>query len=209
MVTIWLTFALAAASGDFTAPGRAAFEKASGLFKRGEYEKALPLFELANRLSNGRPSATFGLAQCERALGDLESAVLHFEEILRVAPADQAADRARVALEEIRHEHPEFEKTVIHPPQDASPPKPDPVGPIAPPPPPPTVSPPIDPDVSPDLTGTSGSSDEPPDEGTFWTHPATWIVAGAVAIAGGVTAGWLLTRDNDPNGGSSGVVLNP
>ena len=212
MVTLWLALALYTQPSEALPPGRAAFEKASRLFKTGAYSEALPLFQSAYRLSNRRPSTIFGLAQCHRALGHIGEAIFHFEEFIRVVTNDQAAP-ARRALESIRRAHPEPARRRIKPPSD--PPTPAALdqrtGPVS------GVDLGAVPDPPPGLPAAEGTdpiltitSETPPDEaGSFWTHPATWITAGAVIIAGAATAGWLLTRERELDGGTSGFVFEP
>ena len=202
MNTLWLALVLTLGADDRATPGKAAFEEASRLFHEGAYEEALPYFKTAYLLSEQRPSTVFGLAQCERALGQLEAAAFHLEEFIRLAPK-QEAERAREILSTIREQWsaassetqpPEPPRAVIHPLQ--SPPLPDPV-----------LEPSIDKNFPEDPSLTPPP---PPTEGkSFWTHPATWIVAGAIAIAGGVTAGLLLSQNADLQGGTSGVVFKP
>lgn len=196
MVTVWLAALLNAAPGNAASPGRAAFEKASRLFKEGAYEEALPYFRMAYRLSERRPSTIYGLAQCERSLGRLEDAAAHLEEFIRVAPEDQV-DQARRVLAAVRRELPPGASAAG---SEVS---------GGPPPPPPGISVSSPPPPSEPAPTTAAEVLEKEEEGGFWTHPAPWIVVGAVAIAGAVTAGWLLTRDNDLQGGSSGVVFEP
>ena len=73
MVSVLLLTSLLAVAAP-PAPGRVEYQKATKLYAQERYEEALPWFERAYERSGHRPSTTFGLAQCERAVGRLDAA---------------------------------------------------------------------------------------------------------------------------------------
>lgn len=191
MVTVWLTLALTLSSAN---PGRLEFQRAAKLYAKGRYEAALPWFEKAYEQSGHRPATIFGLARCERMLGDFDAAEDHLEEFLAVAPLKDQL-RGRRLLAEVRAEKAKLE------------PKPPAVVPAPPPraPPPLTTAPAPPPWVAPSPAPAPES-----DEGSILSEPLFWIVSGAVIAAGAVTAGVLATQStSDPYGGNSGEVFRP
>ena len=80
------------------AAAKSAYLAAQKLFKAEEFKLALPLFEKAYRLSNKKPSSIMGLAQCERMLKMYDSAIMHFNEYLAVAPSKERKKRIQETL---------------------------------------------------------------------------------------------------------------
>ncbi len=218
MVSLLFAALVVAAPADLSA--RAAFEQGTFLFKADRVEEALPYFEAAYEKSGHRASAIFALAQCERSLKLYDRAIEHLEEFIQVAPVKQAA-RARRTLKEVRQERdrapPAGPSAATGDPKSSvrrmfgntkrrsTETKADPRrfnGPL------PRV----------ERGVTTGSDNvvvadprEEEDDDSFLTSPVTWVVAGAVvaAIAGGVTAGVLLSKDPEPYAGTSGVLFSP
>ena len=87
-----------ASTGVFAANGREEFEKGSRYFKAEEYEAALPYFRKAYEMSGHRPAAVFALAQCERSLKMYGPAIQHFREYLESKPANAADVEETIAL---------------------------------------------------------------------------------------------------------------
>ncbi|MBI4818925.1 MAG: tetratricopeptide repeat protein [Deltaproteobacteria bacterium] len=62
------------------------FEVGLTFFDAEEFQSAHPHLLRAYELSKGRPSVTFTLAQCERALGMFDEALAHYREYLAAKP---------------------------------------------------------------------------------------------------------------------------
>ncbi len=77
------------------APGKIEYEQAQALYLAERYGEALPLYEQAYLLSDRRPSTTFALAQCHRAMGQDEQALRYYEEYRASGLSDE--EDARVA----------------------------------------------------------------------------------------------------------------
>ncbi len=191
MVTVWLALALTLSSAN---PGRLEFQRAAKLYAKGRYEAALPWFEKAYEQSGHRPATIFGLARCERMLGDFDSAEGHLEEFLAVAPLKDQL-RGRKLLAEVRAEQ---AKLKPKPPTIVRPPAPSPPPPLATAPaPPPWVAP-------------KPAPAPKQESGSVFTEPLFWIISGAVVAAGAVTAGVLASQSgSEPYGGTSGEVFRP
>ncbi len=86
-----------ARAGD-GAEAKAAFDTASNFFALEEFSAALPYFRKAYDLSEHRPAATFGLAQCLRSLKMYGEAIEKFEEYLRSDPPDKVEVTKTVKL---------------------------------------------------------------------------------------------------------------
>jgi hypothetical protein len=161
------------------ADGRTEFESATRRFKAEDYRGALEDFEASYRLSHHRPSSTRGLAQCERALGLFERAIVHFEEYLESGPSDASAIRETIKLLEA-----ERAKARSEPATAEAPPSPPPTVVAAPPPPAPETA----------------LVDSP----FFWL-----LASGVVLLGGGLATAFVLSRPGDPSGGTTGVILRP
>jgi tetratricopeptide (TPR) repeat protein len=185
---IVLSAMLTAASSD---AGKKEFERAMTYFDAGEYEAALPLFQKAYENSGHRPSTIRALAQCERALKMYDPAITHFREYLATDPQEAVAIVETVRLlEELRS----IERTnkAKEPPPEKLPevreaPAPEP-----------------EPAADPKLTvETTAPVTEEEDSSWIW-----WVAVGAAGvIAGGIGLGLALSGEEDPYGGTRGVVL--
>ena len=211
IVTLMSVVALAKAApaASKQAQARRTFRKAQKLFKQERYKAALPLYEKAYELSNKRPSAAFGLAQCERVLKMYDASIQHFLEYLAAEPGAANAEQVRQTIALLEAER---VKQAEPPPPPEVPPS---LGPeassseivIAP-----SVEPPVSevppmPVVSSSAIGEASSEVE--DSGSFFTSPVFWIVAGvAVAAGGAVALGFALSGEADPYGGNTNVLLS-
>lgn len=190
----------AAWAKDDAAEAKAEFETATRYFEAEEYEVALTHFQKAYQLSNKRPAAIFGLAQCLRILKRYEESIRYFEEYVATDPED--ADRAKetiVMLREAKRNRDEANQKEAA----KAAPKPAPPEPTAAaaPPPPPSAPKPTD--------QATLVAPPPEDDGSIIESPWFWIVTGAVVIGGGVALGVALGSGGSPYGGNSGVVLEP
>ncbi len=86
IVTLLLVLA-PATQGD---AAKEAFESASAHFEAQRFAEAREQFVSAVELSGRRPAAVFGLAQCERALGHYDDAIVLFREYLASNPPNIA-----------------------------------------------------------------------------------------------------------------------
>jgi tetratricopeptide (TPR) repeat protein len=206
-----LAIATPAEAADHAA-ARRHYEEASSLFDAKRFADALPHFEAAYELSGRRPSTVFALAQCLRALGELDRAVERFEEYLASNPfnAEEVRDTLR-ALERERAARPRA--PVTPPPPEAEPI----VEPPVPPAPTPEAAPPglprgvpTPPTIEPSLAAPpTAHADATPEPG-WWQSGWLWIAIGAAAVAGGVAvAAAAAGGDAEAYGGSTGVVLRP
>ena len=169
------------------ARAKAAYTRASRLFKAKRFRRALPLFQDAYVYSNHRPSTVLGLAQCERQLRLYDDALEHYREYLEVepnpAPAEEAYVRKSIEfLEAIIAARAEVRAVPALP----VPPAPDPI--IV------------------EYTRTTTVTVKPPFYESYWF----WTVVGLVVVGAGVTAGVLATQ-GEPElfGGNTGVVARP
>jgi tetratricopeptide (TPR) repeat protein len=179
------------------AQAKRAFRKAQRLFKDGQAQAALPHYQRAYELSNKRPSAVFGLAQCERSLDMYEESIAHFEEYLALRPRAKNAREVKKTIALLQAQLAARNAPPPEPPEavaEAPPP------PVAPPPPPPAPPPSIVREVAPP---------EKEEGDSFFANPILWIVVGAVVVAGaGVALGVGLSGERDPYGGNTDVVLS-
>ncbi len=240
MVKLLLTVLLAAylPSSAFAAnpPGKEDFDAATRLFNAEEYEAALPYFERAYTLSGRRPATVLALAQCLRALKRYEDAIARFEEY-RPSATDNAkeidetlalltdlkkrqtekareeaeerakseerarqataADRARA--EEAEHQR-SLEATAAAKAlaetaaQRAAE----------------EVARRVAKEAEDNARLVAPSPAPPEPEGGVLSSPIFWVLTGAAAVGGGLTAVYFATRSReDPYAGSSGVILVP
>jgi tetratricopeptide (TPR) repeat protein len=184
--------------------GKTEYRQASELFKAGDYESALLLFEEAYELSKKRPSAIRSLAQCERALTLYDRAIDHFKEYLAAAP--KAEDREAIEqtiwlLETQRKMQEDIPKEQARAAERArsDPPPPKELPKVA------EATPPVDP---PAPVVRAETPEEP--SGSVLSSPWFWIAIGVVVAAGAVATGVALSSSRDPkyDAGTTGVVLH-
>lgn len=186
-----------------SAKAREAFEKATAYFNAHEFEAALPYYKTAYELSGHRPSTVRALAQCERALKDYDSAILHFQEYLASRPeeAKQIVGTLQM-LEELRTRQRETERaerlaTTAPAPKAAEVPaakaRETPVDLQA-------STPPPQPDIA-----LVQPAPEPEDSNT--TTVVLLVVGGLAVIGGAVALGLVLSNDKEPYGGTQDVVF--
>ncbi|MCB9648928.1 MAG: tetratricopeptide repeat protein [Deltaproteobacteria bacterium] len=197
MVSVLLLTSLLAVAAP-PAPGRVEYQKATKLYAQERYEQALPWFERAYERSGHRPSTTFGLAQCERAVGRLDAAEAHLQEFLADAEGEDRR-RGEKLLAQVRAERVKAAAALVaRAPPPAPGAAPRDVAAPRPPPPPQASLPPV----------TEAQTE--PESDSIWSGPLPWIVAGAVVVAGAVTAGLLLSGgDPEAYGGTTGQVFRP
>jgi tetratricopeptide (TPR) repeat protein len=194
--SILALFVLAAAQTESN--GLAEFERGNEFFEAGEYDLALPYFQKAYELSDHRPSTIRALAQCERAMQLYDEAIAHFQEYLDTSP-DEAAqiEKTLELLEEARRKKKREAAAKPPPPpalQEPGAPRTSELA-VAPPPPPP-----------PPAAVATEMTKEPEGSGVGWT--ILWISLGVAAVVGGgVAIGVALSGEEDPYGGTEGVVL--
>lgn len=201
LVCVALLPSVAHAQTD-AAEAKKEFEIATRYFEAEEYEVALSHFQRAYKLSNKRPAAIFGLAQCLRILKRYEESIRYFEEYIATGPDD--ADRAKetvVMLKEAKRNRDEANQKAALAAKPPPPPPPVEAAPAPEPPPPPPAS---------EATAqTTVTAPPPEDDDSIIESPWFWIVTGAVVIGGGVALGVALGSGGSPYGGNSGVVLEP
>lgn len=213
-------------------PGKEDFDAATRLFNAEEYEAALPYFERAYERSGRRPATVLALAQCLRALKRYEEAIARFEEY-RASATDNAKEieetlalltelkqrqheksreeaaalereRQTKELERARAEEAEQQRSLEagraakalaeRAAQQAAEEAARRVAKEA--------------EEHARLYAPSPAPPEP--EGGLLSSPVFWLITGAAAVGGGLTAVYFATRSReDPYAGSSGVVLVP
>lgn len=179
MVIILLSLMIGAAPAE---DGRDEFQLGRRYYLDQRYEDALPWLERAYNLSRHRPSTILGLAQCERALGHVDDALLHYREYLAtVPPEDEAATiRLEIGVLESNRPVPEIKELPKH---DEPPPAPL---------------------VAPIVVVTQPPA-EKKDEPSIFEQPLFWLAAAAALVAVGTgTALALNARSDtiDPWGGT-------
>jgi tetratricopeptide (TPR) repeat protein len=184
-----LLVVLPRAAGAEADDGRAAFERGRQLYLAGDYQDALPHLQQAYELSGRRPSTTLALGKCLRAIGDIEGALLRYEDYLAVRPRPPDAAKIELEVAELKAElkrdrDPNQEPDFLD--QQRRP------APSAPP----------EWEAEPSLTSA-------PPEPALLERPIFWVGVAAVAvIAGGLALTFALgSSPEDPLGGTLGVVL--
>lgn len=213
-------------------PGKEDFDAATRLFNAEEYEAALPYFERAYERSGRRPATVLALAQCLRALKRYDEAIARFEEY-RPNAGDNAKEidetlalltelkqrqheksREEAAALERERQSKEFERArAVEAEQQRS-----------------LEATRATQALARDAAQKAAEeaarrvakeaeeharlyapSPAPPEpEGGVLSSPLFWVITGAAAVGGGLTAVYFATRSReDPYAGSSGVVLVP
>lgn len=213
-------------------PGKEDFDAATRLFNAEEYEAALPYFERAYERSGRRPATVLALAQCLRALKRYDEAIARFEEY-RPNAGDNAKEidetlalltelkqrqheksREEAAALERERQSKELERArAVEAEQQRS-----------------LEATRATQALARDAAQKAAEeaarrvakeaeeharlyapSPAPPEpEGGVLSSPLFWVITGAAAVGGGLTAVYFATRSReDPYAGSSGVVLVP
>lgn len=213
-------------------PGKEDFDAATRLFNAEEYEAALPYFERAHERSGRRPATVLALAQCLRALKRYDEAIARFEEY-RPNAGDNAKEidetlalltelkqrqheksREEAAALERERQSKELERArAVEAEQQRS-----------------LEATRATQALARDAAQKAAEeaarrvakeaeeharlyapSPAPPEpEGGVLSSPLFWVITGAAAVGGGLTAVYFATRSReDPYAGSSGVVLVP
>ncbi len=102
-VAFWLAIAVAALPANAQSPAGKArdfYKSGSSLFESGNKDQALIEFQLAQEL-DPQLDYIFAMAQCEYGLGKLESALVHYQQVLALEKTGTLADTARLRIEAI------------------------------------------------------------------------------------------------------------
>ena len=86
------------------------YDKATALFENGNYDEALPYFEMANVLSGAAGPTLLGLAQCERALGLFSPAIVHLRLFVQKYPKHVYSKKAFATIVELQTQLKKLEK---------------------------------------------------------------------------------------------------
>jgi tetratricopeptide (TPR) repeat protein len=162
-------------------PARLLFERAETKFNLGNFEAALADYQAAYEIEP-LPGFLFNIGQCYRNLGDHERARFFYRRFLIVDPRTPNRRQTEKLIAEMSRR--------IDEPKDGAP---APIGAARSD--QPTTMPAA---FAPAIRQPEGKADNPPDEPRFYRRPWFWIGVGG-ALAAGVVAGFLLTRD-DPRG---------
>jgi iron complex outermembrane receptor protein len=170
----------AAASASPRDEARRHFAEGSRLYRAAEYKGALAEFT-AGYLAKPDPTFLFNIGQCDRMLGDLESAVRHYRAFLDQLPAAPNREAVKRFLAET--EAALAQQRQAPPPPKESPPPPAPA-------PPPMVAQPAPPPTAP-------APSEPKSVRRRWVLPVALGVTGALVVGAAIAVAliFLLPKD--------------
>jgi tetratricopeptide (TPR) repeat protein len=162
-------------------PARALFQQGEVKFNLGDFEGAAADYQAAYEIDH-RPALLFNIGQCYRNLGNYERARFFYRRFLALAPRTpnrRETERLIASMSKLLDQH----ILAAQPPRGA------------------TEPPPFSPSVRRPEQATNTRATTPPVYRRTWF----WVGVGGV-VAGGVAAGFLLSRD-DPRGSLPSIDL--